>query len=113
MKPMINPWTIYFASRADAVGILFLIVAVAAFAICLIGFDDLTKNGFKLFISIGIISVILTVLTPTTETVYTMMVANELTSDNVQAIGKTGKDVIDYITDQIDKVVNDKEEDKK
>lgn len=112
MKPMISPWTIYFASRADAVGTLFLIVAVAAFAICLIGFDDLTKNGFKLFISIGIISVILTVLTPTTETVYTMMVANELTSDNVQAIGKTGKDVIDYITDQIDKVVNDKEEDK-
>ena len=113
MKPMISPWTIYFASRADAVGILFLIVAVAAFAICLIGFDDLTKNGFKLFISIGIISVILTVLTSTTETVYTMMVANELTSDNVQAIGKTGKDVIDYITDQIDKVVNDKEENKK
>jgi len=110
MKPMISPWTIYFASRADAVGTLFLIVAVAAFAICLIGFDDLTKNGFKLFISIGIISVILTVLT---ETVYTMMVANELTSDNVQAIGKTGKDVIDYITDQIDKVVNDKEENKK
>lgn len=51
MKPMISPWTIYFASKADAVGTLFLIVAVAAFAICLIGFDDLTKNGFKLFIS--------------------------------------------------------------
>lgn len=113
MKPIVSPWTIYFASRADTVGTLFLIVAVAAFAICLIGFDDLTKNGFKLFISIGIISVILTVLTPTTETVYTMIVANELTSDNVQAIGKTGKDVIDYITDQIDKVVNDKEENKK
>lgn len=109
MKPMISPWTIYFASRADAVGTLFLIVAIVAFAICFIGFDDLTNNGFKLFISIGIISVILTVLTPTTE----MMVANELTSDNVQAIGKTGKDVIDYITDQIDKVVNDKEENKK
>ena len=45
MKPMISPWTIYFASRADAVGTLFLIVAVAAFAICLIGFDDLTKNA--------------------------------------------------------------------
>ena len=113
MKPIISPWLIYFASRADAVRTLFLIVAVAAFAICFIGFDDLTKNGFKLFISIGIISVILTVLTPTTETVYTMMVSNELTSDNVQAIGKTGKDVIDYITDQIDKVVNDKEENKK
>ena len=113
MKPIISPWLIYFASRADAVGTLFLFAAIVAFAICLIGFDALTKNGFKLFISIGIISVILTVLTPTTETVYTMMVANELTSDNIQAIGKTGKDVVDYITDQIDKVVNDKEEDKK
>lgn len=42
-----------------------------------------------------------------------MVVANEITPDNIRAVGKTGKDVIDYITDQIDKVVNDKEEDKK
>lgn len=110
MKPIISPWLIYFASRADAVGTLFLIVTIVAFVICLIGFDNLTKNGFKLFISIGIISMILTVLTPTTETVYTMMVANEITSDNIQAVGKTGKDVVDYITDQIDKVINDKDE---
>lgn len=110
MKPIISPWLIYFASRADAVGTLFLIVAIVAFVICFIGFDNLTKNGFKLFISIGIISMILTVLTPTTETVYTMMVANEITPDNIQAIGKTGKDVVDYITDQIDKVVNNKDE---
>lgn len=110
MKPIISPWLIYFASRADAVGTLFLIVTIVAFAICFIGFDDLTKNEFKLFISIGIISMILTVLTPTTETVYTMMVANEITSDNIQAVGKTGKDVVDYITDQIDKIVNKDDE---
>ena len=109
MKPIISPWVIYFASRANAVGNLFLIVTIVAFVICLIGFDDLTKNGFKLFISIGIISMILTVLTPTTETVYTMMVANEITSDNIQAVGKTGKDVVDYIVNQIDKIVNNKD----
>lgn len=44
---------------------------------------------------------------------YTMIVLDNVTTDNIQAIGKTGKDVVDYITDQIDKVVNDKEEDKK
>lgn len=110
MKPIISPWMIYFASRADALGTLFLIVAIVAFAVCWIGFDDLTKNEFKVFISIGIISVILTVLTPTTETVYTMMVANEITPDSIQAIGKTGKDVVDYITDQIDKIVNEDDE---
>ena len=40
-------------------------------------------------------------------------VTGSLGTPEAQAIGKTGKDVIDYITDQIDKVVNDKEEDKK
>ena len=68
------------------------------------------KNGFKLFISIGIISAILKILTPSTETVYTMVVANEITSDNIQTIGKNGKDVVDYITNQIDKVVNEDED---
>ena len=42
-----------------------------------------------------------------------MIVLDNVTTDNIQAIGKTGKDVVDYITDQIDKVVNDKEENKK
>ena len=44
---------------------------------------------------------------------YTMIVLDNITTDNIQAIGKTGKDIIDYITDQIDKVVNNKEENKK
>ena len=44
---------------------------------------------------------------------YTMLVLENVTTDNIQAIGKTGKDVVDYITDQIDKVVDDKEENKK
>ena len=30
---------------------------------------------------------------------------------NIQTIGKTGKDVVDYITDQIDKIVNDNKND--
>lgn len=41
---------------------------------------------------------------------YTMLVLDNVTTDNIQTIGKTGKDVVDYITDQIDKVVNDKDE---
>lgn len=46
MKPIISPWVIYFASRADALGTLFMIVTFIAFGICLIGFFDecLTKK---------------------------------------------------------------------
>ena len=40
-----------------------------------------------------------------------MLVLDNVTTDNIQTIGKTGKDVVDYITDQIDKVVNDNKND--
>lgn len=53
---------------------------------------------------------IITIMTPNTETIYTMAVVKEITPDNIQAIGKTGKDVVDYITDQIDKIVNEDDE---
>ena len=39
-----------------------------------------------------------------------MAIVNEITPDNIQAIGKTGKDVVDYITDQIDKIMNEDDE---
>lgn len=54
-----------------------------------------------------IISIVVLVITPSTETIYTMMTVNEITPDNIQTIGKTGKNVIDYIIDQIDKIVNE------
>lgn len=122
MKPIISPWTIYFASRADSLKILagcILICCIIAICIAFIEGDIdygsvLTHKSFmKKCAIVSVISAVTLVITPSTETIYTMAVANELTSDNVQAIGKTGKDVIDYITDQIDKVVNDKEENKK
>lgn len=116
MKPIVSPWTIYFASRADSLKILagcILICCIIAICIAFIEGVLTHKSFMKKCAIVSVISAVALAITPSTETIYTMMVANELTSDNVQAIGKTGKDVIDYITDQIDKVVNDKEEDKK
>lgn len=71
------------------------------------------KSFMKKCAIVSVISAVTFVITPSTETIYTMAVVNEITPDNIQAVGKTGKDVVDYITDQIDKVVNDKEENKK
>lgn len=122
MKPIISPWTIYFASRADSLKILagcILICCIIAICIAFIEGDIdygsvLTHKSFmKKCAIVSVISAVTLVITPSTETIYTMAVVKEITPDNIQAIGKTGKDVIDYITDQIDKVINDKEEDKK
>lgn len=122
MKPIISPWLIYFASRADNLTTFFgviagicSIIAMGAFFAGLAGYDEPFK--FRKTISKSIIGcvvmTIITIMTPNTETIYTMAAVNEITPDNIQTIGKTGKNVVDYITDQIDKIVNDKEEDKK
>lgn len=122
MKPIISPWMIYFASRVDSLMILagcILVCCVIAICIAFIEGDIehgsvLTYKSFmKKCVIASIISAVVLVITPSTETIYTMMAANEITPDNIQAIGKTGKNVVDYITDQIDKVVNENEDDEK
>ena len=103
MEPIISPWLIYFASRADNLTTFFgviagicSIIAIGAFFAGLAGYDEPFK--FRKTISKSIIGcvvmTIITIMTPNTET-----------------IGKTGKDVVDYITDQIDKIVNDNKND--
>lgn len=119
MKPIISPWLIYFASRVDSLTILagcILVCCIIAIFIAFIEGDIeygsvLTHKSFMKKCAIAsIISAVVLVITPSTETIYTMAVVKEITPDNIQAIGKTGKDVVDYITDQIDKVINDKNE---
>lgn len=122
MKPIISPWLIYFASRADSLKILAgCILVCCIIAICIAYMEGdidygsvLTHKSFmKKCAIVSVISAVALAVTSSAETIYTMAAVKEITPDNIQAIGKTGKDVIDYITDQIDKVVNDKEENKK
>ena len=119
MKPIINPWLIYLASRVDSLKILagcILACAIVAILVVFIEGDIEYGNIFthkwfmKKCIIASIISSIVLVIVPSTETIYTMAVVNEITPDNIQVIGKTGKDVVDYIVDQIDKVVNKDDE---
>lgn len=87
-------------------------IAICAFFAGLAGYNEpfkFRKTISKLIIGCVVMTII-TIMTPNTETIYTMVVVNEITPDNIQAVGKTGKDVVDYITDQIDKVINDKDE---
>lgn len=119
MKPIISPCLIYFASRVDSLMILAGCILVCCIIVIFIAFIEgdieygsvLTHKSFMKKCAIAsIISAVVLVITPSTETIYTMAVVKEITPDNIQAIGKTGKDVVDYITDQIDKIVNDDNE---
>lgn len=43
---------------------------------------------------------------PSKETMYTMIVLDNVTSNNIQKFGENGKEIIEYIVKQVDKVVN-------
>lgn len=129
MKPIISPWWIYLIDLFDnlkgLLGVALFLLGGAAVALLIIWFFsslDYEQNeglivACKKYLKKSVIwlcvSGLLFTVIPSKDTMYTMIVLDNVTTDNIQAIGKTGKDIIDYITDQIDKIVNDKEENKK
>lgn len=128
MNPIINPWLIYLINVLSGLKNIFIVAVVVAifvgigsviFFLIVIGNsyydedDEKDQNKilniikcFKKSIVGLIISALLVVIAPSKDTMYTMLALDNLTTDNIQAIGKTGKDVIDYVSDQIDKIVN-------
>ena len=110
MKPIINPWIVYFAHLFSNIQMLFTILLFVSASVLVVSFisefDFINSDKIGKFIKILviIISVSGLVLTfiPDKETVYTMIVLDQLTEDNINSIGKTGKDVIDYVTDKIE-----------
>lgn len=129
MKPIISPWWIYLIDLFDnlkgLLGVALFLLGGAAVALLIIWFfssldyeqDEGPIVACKKYLKKSVIwlcvSGLLFTVIPSKDTMYTMIVLDNVTTDNIQAIGKTGKDVIDYITDQIDKVVNDTEENEK
>lgn len=126
MKPIISPWLIYLIDLVDKFqGIINIALVVLGFTILGLGItwllfsmdydqDDsiivTCKKYLKKSIIWFVVSGLLFAIVPSKDTMYVMLTLDNVTTDNIQAIGKTGKDVVDYITDQIDKIVNDKDE---
>lgn len=124
MKPIISPWWIYlidlFNNLKEVLGVALFLLGCTAVALLIIWlFSSLDYNerlivACKKYLKKSVIwpcvSNLLFTVIPSKNTMYTMIVLDNVTTDNIQAIGKTGKDVVDYITDQIDKIVNKDDE---
>lgn len=126
MKPIISPWIIYLIDLVNKFqGIINAALCVLGFVIVGLGImwllfsmeydqDDsiivTCKKYLKKSIIWFVVSVLLFAVFPSKDTMYVMLTLDNVTTNNIQTIGKTGKDVVDYITNQIDKIVNDKDE---
>ena len=128
MKPIISPWLIYLIDLFDnlkgllTIALILLgctiVVILIIWFVCFIDYYDerddnviivCKKRLKKLIICLGISGLLFTAI-PSKDTMYTMLVLENVTTENIQDIGKTGKDMVDYIVDQIDKVVNEDED---
>ena len=117
MKPIISPWSIYFADVLPSLGNIGLaigIIATAAFLVVIIfwgiasldGLDEETNKSFhkllfKICLPILLVGYLIFVLMPSKKTIYTMMVVKQITPHNIEILGDSAKDVVDYITDEI------------
>ena len=111
MKPIINPWLFYLVDCLEglkmvcicAVPVLVVVIGYITFTI-----DDLGRGDGKelirtrkivIIFSISILIVIPFI--PSKETCYKMMVASQITDNNIQKAEDVIKDSVDYIFEKI------------
>ena len=123
MKPIINPLWFYLIGISENVACTFWIVGGLLITIgIIIGIvllcegwgmnEDMVKKILKVFkkaVIIGGLLVTVSNLTPSKDTCYKMMTAALVTPNNITAVGEAATDVVDYIVDSVDKLLEGNE----
>lgn len=118
---IINPIWFYLADVAVSLGeTLFGFATVGTMTIIIIfvcyflGADvseKLLKTTKKLIPACAIFFIIASLI-PAKETCYQMMAASLVTKENIKYVGETGREIVDYIVDSIDTLLEENEEEK-
>lgn len=117
MTPIINPWWFYLV---DVIGnfksaclalLLIIVIGFAAIFLIEVGGDadelELDKvkviKTLKKMVIVGALVITFDMFLPTKETCYKMMVASQVTEENVKKAEDVIKDSVDYIFEKINK----------
>lgn len=126
MEPIINPWLIYLASVVDNISftsVMFsLLFGAAFFTIVIIYLVTKVEDGdcreSKILglwsIRSGIaalIALLFATFTPSQSTMITMIAANAITPNAIEAAAEAGKDVVDYIVKTVEDLIDGTDED--
>ena len=96
MTYIINPWMFYLISLSDMLKWTTGILAIIAFVGVLIFWDERNKYAKRCFI-VGCISLVICLFLPSKDTCYKMLIASQVTTENIENAKETVKDVVDYI----------------
>lgn len=120
MKPIINPAWFYLINLSGNVKVIaacsfFLLICAWVFYFVMWVGEDLrgkTEKAFRKFlITFSCISFILAIFLPSEKTCYRMMAASLVTPNNIEAVGNTATDIIDYIVDSVDRILDEDDKD--
>ncbi len=115
MKPIINPWLFYIVDVIDnfksACFILILIIVIAFGAIFLIEIgeaaDELELDEVKVIktlkrmVVVVVLLITFNMLLPSKKTCYQMMIASQVTDNNIKKAEDVIKGSVDYIFEKI------------
>lgn len=109
----ISPWLIYFADLADTITVLFAVISIISIFVCLLlacNLDEIGKESkksgiraIKILLSVCIVFCIFFVFTPSSKTIYKMMIIP--TAVNSTVVQKLPDELQQYM----DKVLKDKD----
>ena len=122
-EPIISPWLIYMISLGKPVSFVFFVGAVICGGLYFVAVnvrcsgyaneDDIAeaKTAQKWALPIGIVCLVLSVLIPSEEVSYRMLIASQVTPENINATidgtENLAKRALELITDSVIKIIRE------
>lgn len=117
MTPIINPWLFYLVDvignfkQACLVLLLIIVIGFGATVLIEVGEakDELELDEAKIIKTLkkivvaGVLLMTFDMLLPSKKTCYQMMIASQVTEENIKSAEDVIKDSVDYIFEKIDK----------
>lgn len=126
MKPIINPLWFYLIDVVDSlqivVDIILILSCIALAIVSLIMFfeyselylEEQEKQAYfkylKITLKVIIPCIIITSFTPSSDTIYKMIIADNITPHNIEVVGDAVEGGIDYIFEKINSLTLDEVE---
>ena len=127
MNYIINPMWFYWIGMLDSLLIVSILISIVLGIILIVAGitsivsysdygkeDENFKSSFKVVKIVStLLSIVLmiTIFVPSKQTIYTMMTAKLVTTDNMQIVKEEGKELIEFLTEQIEDLIDTEEED--
>lgn len=93
---IINPWIFYLISLADSFKWASGIVAIIAIILSFLAYEEGVKLA-KILFAVACVSCVICLLIPSQNVCYKMLVASQLTTENINNAKETIKNIVDYI----------------